>query len=415
MYHFSGTPAEKTQTMTDARHVPLNVNTLGAEEIAAAKNVLDSGYMTMGKEVAAFEAEFADYVGARHALMVNSGSSANLLGAFALANPICPVPSGLKPIKPGDEVIVPALTWSTTIWPFVQVGAVPVFVDCDPATLQMQPAAIKAAITDKTAAIAVVHVLGGAMDAAATRDIARAHNLWFFEDTCESLGVQLDGQQCGTFGHIGTYSFYFAHHITTIEGGMVVTDDDDLADLMRAMRAHGWVRHMKGGDHIASQYPHIDARFLFHTTGFNLRSTDLNAAIGRIQLKRLDSFNEARRDVGEKLAEALRPITEKDILQIMQFDTRVSPAPFGYPVICQSTAVRDKLQAHLEAAGVETRPVICGNLARQPAMSHIPHRCANDLAGADRIMDCGLYWGTHPFMTSQDIDYIATRVIEGLT
>jgi CDP-4-dehydro-6-deoxyglucose reductase, E1 len=400
--------------MQTVHHVPLNVNTMGSEEIDAAKAVLDSGYLTMGKEVAAFEEEFAAYVGARHALMVNSGSSANLLGAFALANPICPAPGNLRQIRPGDEVIVPALTWSTTVWPFVQTGAIPVFVDCDPATLQMQPAAIEAAITEKTAAIAVVHVLGGAMDARATRAIADAHGLWLLEDTCESLGVTLDEQQCGTFGHIGTFSFYFAHHITTIEGGMVVTNDDDLADLMRAMRAHGWVRHMRRGDEIAAQTPGIDARFLFHTTGFNLRSTDLNAAIGRIQLKKLDGFNKTRRDIGAQLAAALHPVIEAGLLQIMQFDRRVGAAPFGYPVLCQSTEVRDRLQTHLEVSGIETRPVICGNLSRQPAMAHVPHRIAGELHGADAIMDRGLYWGTHPFMTSKDIDYITACVIEGL-
>lgn len=403
------------RTGNGARRIPLNVNTLGAEEIAAAKAVLDSGFLTMGREVAAFEAEFAAYVGSRHALMVNSGSSANLLVAFALANPVCPTLGRPKRIEPGAEVIVPALTWSTTIWPFVQAGAVPVFVDCDPVTLQMRPADIERAISDRTAAIAVVHVLGGAMDVSATRAIVDAHGLWLFEDTCESLGVQWEGRQLGTIGHAGSYSFYFAHHITTIEGGMVVTDDDALADLMRAMRAHGWVRHMHAGAEIASRHPGIDARFLFHTTGFNLRSTELNAAIGRIQLKRLHGFNAARRKVGEHFAAALSPLTRDGRLRVMQFDQRCLPAPFGYPVLCRSTAERDRLRDHLEASGVETRPVICGNLARQPAMAHVPHRVSGDLAGADTVMDQGLYWGTHPHMTEDEVGYVAARVIEALS
>ena len=394
--------------------LPLNTNILAAEEIAAAKAVLDSGFLTMGKEVAAFEAEFSAYVGARHALMVNSGSSANLLAAFALANPICPVRERLRRIAPGTEVIVPALTWSTTIWPFVQAGAVPVFVDCDPVTLQMQPGDIERAITDRTAAIAVVHVLGGAMDVTGTRAIADAHGLWLFEDTCESLGVQWEGRQLGTIGHAGSYSFYFAHHITTIEGGMVVTDDDALADLMRAMRAHGWVRHMQAGSEIARQYPEIDARFLFHTTGFNLRSTELNAAIGRIQLTRLDGFNAARRKVAEQFATALMPLTRDGRLRVMQFDQRCLPAPFGYPVLCRSAAERDRLRDHLEASGIETRPVICGNLARQPAMSHVPHRVSGKLVGADEVMDQGLYWGTHPHMTADEVAYVAASAIEAL-
>lgn len=397
-----------------ARRIPLNASTLGAEEIAAAKAVLDSGFVTMGREVTTFEAEFAARIGTRNALMVNSGSSANLLAAFALANPICRPPGRLRRIEPGCEVIVPALTWSTTIWPFVQAGAIPVFVDCDPATLQMRPADIEHAISPRTVAIAVVHVLGGAMDVTAARAIADANALWLFEDTCESLGVLWEGRELGTFGHAASYSFYFAHHITTIEGGMVVTDDDDLADLMRSMRAHGWVRHMHRAADIAAEHPDMDSRYLFHTTGFNLRSTELNAAIGRVQLRRLDDFNAARRKIGDELNHALRPLIGSGRLQVMEHDQRCRPAPFGYAALCRSRAERDRLRDHLEASGVETRPVICGNMTRQPALRHLKHRIAGTLNGADEVMDNGIYWGTHPYMTEDDVDYIADRVMEGL-
>lgn len=381
---------------------------MAREEIEAAKAVLDSGFMTMGRHCREFEAAFARYLGVKHAVMVNSGSSANLLAAFTMANPICP--GGRKRIEPGSEVIVPALTWSTTVWPFVHAGAIPVFVDCDPVTLQMQPEAIEAAITPRTAAIAIVHVLGGAVDVPAVREIADRHGIWLFEDTCESLGVLWEGRQVGSFGHIGSFSFYFAHHITTIEGGMVVTDDDEVADLMRAMRAHGWIRHMENGAAYAEKYPEIDSRFLFITTGFNLRPTEINGAIGVIQLGKLDGFNARRREVASLLDQRLAGLNDAGMVQPMVFDPRCIPAPFGYPVLCRTTGERNRLQRHLEDNGVETRPVICGNLARQPALSHVQHRISGTLAGADRVMDCGLYWGTHPMMGADDVDYIVEQV-----
>lgn len=392
--------------------VPLNVNTMTNQEIDAAKAVLDSGFLTMGARCREFEAEFARYIGVKHAIMVNSGSSANLLAAFTLANPLCPLNGGRRRIEPGCEVIVPALTWSTTVWPFVQAGAIPVFVDCDPLTLQMQPEAIEAAITPRTAAIAIVHVLGGAVDVPAVRRIADQHGLWLFEDTCESLGVLWEGLQVGSFGHLGSFSFYFAHHITTIEGGMVVTDDDELADLMRAVRAHGWIRHMDSAQAHAAATPEIDPRFLFITTGFNLRPTEINAAIGLVQLKKLDGFNEKRREIARQLDDGLASLRSKGLVTPMTFDQRCQPAPFGYPVLCRSTEERNSLQRHLEASGIETRPVICGNLARQPALRHFEHRISGDLGGADAVMDRGLYWGTHPMMSDEEVAYIIKRVEE---
>lgn len=392
-----------------AIRIPLNSNTMMQEEIDAAKAVLDSGFVTMGDRCREFEAAFAKYLGVRNAVMVNSGSSANLLAAFTMANPLCPL-GGRRRIEPGCEVIVPALTWSTTVWPFVQAGAVPVFVDCDPHTLQMQPDAIEAAITPRTAAIAIVHVLGGAVDVPAVRKIADDNGLWLFEDTCESLGVLWEGKQVGSFGHLGSFSFYFAHHITTIEGGMVVTDDDSLADLMRAIRAHGWIRHMHDAATHAAAYPEIDERFLFITTGFNLRPTEINAAIGLVQLTRLDDFNRCRRDVAKLLDDGLQDLSTSGVLKPMVFDKRCTPAPFGYPVLCRSTEERNALQRHLETNGIETRPVICGNLARQPALKHVEHRLSGNMTGADTVMDCGLYWGTHPMMTSDDVSYIIEQV-----
>lgn len=392
--------------MTGRRNLPLNTSTLGAAEIDAAKAVLDGGMLTMGALCKQFERDFAKYVGAKHAVFVNSGSSANLIALFSMADPLLGDKHRPRRIEPGAEVIAPALTWATTIWPIIQAGGVPVFVDCDPQTLQMQPEAIEAAITDKTRAIVVVHVLGGSVDMPAVRAVADKHQLWLMEDSCESLGVYWEKKHVGTFGHIGTFSFYFAHHITTIEGGMVVTDDDYFADVLRAQRAHGWIKHMEHPERFVDANSKIDKRFLFVTTGFNVRPTEINAAIGLEQLKRLDGFNAQRLKVGRRLDDGLAGLIEAGKFSVMRFPQQCSPAPFGYPILCRSQSERDELQAHLEAAGVETRPVICGNVARHQAMRHLPHRSASDLAGANRVMDCGLYFGSHPMTSDEDVDHV---------
>jgi CDP-4-dehydro-6-deoxyglucose reductase, E1 len=386
--------------------LPLTTNLLGEEEISAAKAALDSGFLTMGKLCEQFEREFANYNGVEHAVMVNSGSSANLLALFALANPLLAAKAGRRRLGPGDEVIVPALSWSTSIWPVVQIGATPVFVDCDPETLQLTPAAIEAAITPKTAAIVVVHVLGGACNVADIAALANKRGLWLIEDTCESLGVLWDGRKVGTFGDLGTFSFYFSHHITTIEGGMVVTSDVQLADLLRSMRSHGWARGMINAADIERQNPEIDPRFLFVTTGFNLRPTEINAAIGLEQLKRLEGFNARRRKIAERFDRGFAGLHQSGELQLVRSDRRCQPAPFGYPVLCKTPEARRDFRKHLEAAGVETRPIICGNMVRQPAFKHLSHRVSGRLDGADQVMDRGIYWGPHPGTTDADVDTV---------
>ncbi len=392
--------------------VPLNASTLGTEEIDAAIAVLRSDRVTMGSRCEEFERIFAGYVGVGHAIMVNSGSSANLLAMFALVNALCPPSGGRRRLKPGDEVIVPAVTWSTTVWPIVQAGCVPRFVDSDPNTLQVRPETIEAAISDKTRAIFLVHILGNAVDTARIRAIAKERGLWILEDTCESLGVRRDGRFAGTTGDIGTYSFYFSHHITTIEGGMVVTNDDDMADLLRALRAHGWVRNMKQSEKYRASFPDVDPRFMFITTGFNVRPTEINAAIGIPQLAKLAGYNSRRASLYTALCKALDTVISAGRLRPMSIEPGVDAAPFGFPVVCDSVSTRKGLQDHLEARGIETRPIICGNMTRQPAIRTIEHSVSGRLSGADRIMDCGLYWGLHPMMPLEDLDFTARSVLE---
>lgn len=389
--------------------VPLNASTFGEEEISAAIAVLRSSFVTMGQKCLEFEAAFAAHLGVRNAIFVNSGSSANLLAFFAMANPSF-AGSGRQRLLPGDEVIVPAVTWSTTIWPIVQAGGVPVLVDSDPQTLQMDLRAVEAAISPKTRAICAVHVLGNAVESEALRDLCRSKGLFFIEDTCEALGTRRNGRFVGTFADVGTYSFFFSHHITTVEGGMIVTDNDELAELFRCLRAHGWTRHLKNREQVEARYPEIDPRFLFINTGFNVRPTEINAAFGLHQLPKLEGFNQRRVQIATIWNRAFSSIIESGAFTPMRTTAGTDSTWFGYPIICRNREIRDQLQAHLEDNGIETRPVICGNLARQPAFKLIPHRISGSLSGADRIMDCGLFWGSHPLMADVEIEHVTETV-----
>lgn len=383
--------------------IRLSEPTYGEEEIAEVLDSLRSTRVTMGAKCAAFEAAFARHLGARHAIFVNSGSSANLLAWFAIANPLFAPAPGKRPWRPGAEVIVPAVTWSTTLWPIVQAGGVPVLVDCDPAGLQMIPQAVEAAIGPETVAICPVHALGNACDMEALEAIALRHGLTIVEDTCEALGTLHRGRFVGRFGLMGTYSFFFSHHITTIEGGMVVTDDDALADLLRCLRAHGWTRDMADKARWGG-LSGLSGRFSFVNTGFNLRPTEIGGAFGLCQLPKLDDFNAKRRHATAGLLTGLEPAIRHGDILVMRVTRDTDPAFFGFPLLCRDEAARDSLAAHMDRAGIEVRPIICGNMARQPAMAHVRHRISGRLDGADRIMDTGLYFGMHPANGERDED-----------
>ena len=393
-------------------HIPLNASTFDQEEIDAACDVLRSGFVTMGKLCRKFEQIFAEYFGVRNALFVNSGSSANLLAFFALANHAVPPTEGRCRMLPGSEVIVPAVTWSTTVWPIVQAGAVPVLVDCNPETLQMDVAAAEKAISEKTVAICPVHVLGNAVEMTPILKMAADHGLWVIEDTCEALGTSQSGKLVGTFGHLATFSFFFSHHITTIEGGMIVTDDDVLAELLRVLRAHGWSRHLENRQSVEREFPDIDPQYLFINTGFNLRPTEINAAFGIHQLPKLERFNIRRIEIANSWIESFASLTEAGLLSPMKTTKDTRSTWFGFPVMLRDRVTRDRLKRHLETNEIETRPIICGNLARQPAFRSIPHRIAGSLEGADQVMDRGIYWGSHPVISDDEVEYVS-RTVKG--
>lgn len=366
--------------------IKLHVPTFGEDEIAAAVDVLRSTWVTSGQKVKTFEREFAASVGAKHAMMCNSGSSANLLAIAALCDPRNPV------LKPGDEVIVSALSWATTVWPLVQHGLIPVIVDIDPRTLNADPAEIEKAIGPKTKAIMPVHVYGNPCEMQPIVAACARYGLVLIEDCCEALGAKYHGLPVSRFGKVGTFSFYFSHHMTTLEGGMVVTDDDALADLIRGQRAHGWVRDLENPERYTDQHPEIDPRFLFVGAGYNLRATELQAAMGSVQLPKLAGFVEARQATHAAYCEVLAPLRRR--LTFQNETPGGYSTWFGFAITARVVDVR-RMRRHLEADGIETRPIICGNIALQPAMKLYPHRVVGDLPWATNVMGYGFSIGCH--------------------
>ena len=378
---------------------PLSVPLYGAEEVTGAIDALLSQHVTMGARVAEFESAFAREMGSKHAIMVNSGSSANLLAVSVLAQAALD-----GHLKPGDEVIVPAVTWSTTIAPILQLGCVPVLVDVDEDTLNMRPESIGEAASERTRAVMPVHLLGNPVDMQPLMERARERNLWVIEDTCESLGTEIAGQNVGSFGDFGTFSFYFSHHITTIEGGMVITDSDELNDLARSLRAHGWSRDMSTRAQLEAENPAVDPRFLFVNVGYNLRPMEVQAAFGLVQLRRLGEFNRRRRENAIHLAQALRPYGDR--IRLVNEQEGGRSTWFGFSVIAESAEQRVALRDHLEARNIATRPIVAGNLALQPAFKDSPHRTVGDLETATRIGERGLFIGNHPSLTDAQLEHI---------
>lgn len=387
--------------------VRLHEPSFGEEEIKAATDQMRTTHVTMGKQVRAFENQCTEHFGAAHALMCNSGSSANLLAIAALANPAV-----ANSLAPGDEVIVPALSWATSVWPIIQYGLVPVFVDCDLDTYNFDYDKLEKAISKKTRAIMVVHVYGNPCDMALIMGLANKHNLYVIEDTCESMGATFKGKSVGTYGHIGTMSLYYSHHITTFEGGLCFSNDHKLMDLMRILRAHGWSRESDFHDTYASLHKDIDPRFIFVNVGYNLRPTEVQAVIGMKQLPKLKDFVITRRISHDMYRRGLDKYSEYFRFQTPQIGG--DPSWFGFGIVltekCPFTL--KEIISFLQENGVETRPIIAGNMARHPALRMYPHRVSGNLDNCDIIMQRGFAIGCHHAITEEQVSYVVKKFDE---
>jgi CDP-6-deoxy-D-xylo-4-hexulose-3-dehydrase len=378
---------------------PLAMNPFGEEEILAMTEVLLTGRLTLGVNVEKAEKLFAEKVGAPYAVMVNSGSSANLLAVSAIVNKFRPVHAEV-----GDEVLVPAVAWSTSVFPLIQCGLRPVFVDADPVTFNVTKETLKKAMTPKTRAVMAVHVLGNSICMKDLEDFVKEHNLMLVEDTCESLGstyIGSDGKMkmLGTLGDFGCYSFYFSHHITSGEGGMVTCKTEQDYNFVRCLRAHGWTRHLTNRKEVEAKYSHIDSRFLFVNLGYNLRPMEVQGAMLIVQLKKLDEFNAIRRDNLKRVDLALskNPKYAKTMC-MMRASEGMTPAWFGIAILLheQYGHQLDEYLAYLTANGVENRPIISGNFIRQPSIAmYCKDEKPENYPGSETIHNRGFFIGVH--------------------
>ncbi|MGK9148843.1 DegT/DnrJ/EryC1/StrS family aminotransferase [Plantibacter flavus] len=377
---------------------PLATSSWDEAEYAAIQRVVDSGRFTMGPLVAQFERDFAEAFGAGFGVMVNSGSSANLI-AIAAA-----VLDDRVDLAAGDEVLVPAVSWATTYYPLQQYGLVPSFVDIDVDTLNMDLALAEAAITPRTKAIFAVNLLGNPNDFAALTALAERHGLLLIEDNCESLGAKDDGRFAGTVGSMGTFSAFFSHHISTMEGGMILTDDEATAQMLISLRAHGWTRglpaknavHDKSGDD-------WDDLFRFVLPGYNVRPIEMSGAIGIEQIKKVPALIAGRR---ENAAYWTEKFADLDTVRIQREQGESSW--FGFSLVLEGSLAgrRKELVRAFAEAGVESRPIVAGNFTKNPVMKYLDARVPAELPAADKIHEDGLFVGNHHFPVHAGIDRV---------
>ena len=394
---------------------PLVDSSYDNEEILACIASLLSGELTMGRRVREFEQAFARYLGVPHAVMVNSGSSANLLAVSALTNPVRP-----RRLRRGDHVAVPAVCWSTSLWPIIQAGLTPVLVDVDPGTLNLSLPSLRAALARfPVKAVMMVHILGNSTELAGLLELVAEHELLLIEDTCESLGSRFRNGFLGTLGQFGTFSFYFSHHMTTIEGGMVVCGADTDADLLRCLRAHGWSREQSNRAEIEARHANIDPRFLFINAGYNVRPMEIQGAFGLAQIKRLDAMNWHRRDNTGRIRASFRAHPRwRDQLSFPRSTADLDPCWFGFPFLLPATPGFDTaaFTEKLRAAGIDTRPIVSGNMALQPAVALFEVECSlGPFAGAQAVHDRGLFIGCHAKPLEQErVDWLVDTVMQAL-
>ena len=398
--------AAESRRSADVRQLEIVRSSYDEEELLEVIDVLledrlSEDRLTMGRRVADFESRWSEFLPVPFSIMVNSGSSANLLAFSALSS--VEVENHLQP---GNEVIIPALAWSTSLFPIAQMGCVPVLVDVDPKTLNVDPEQVIRAITPRTRALMVVHLLGNPCDMTRLIEIARQHNLFVVEDCCEAHGASINDQRVGTFGDLSTFSLFFSHHITAIEGGIICgLDQARWRDRLISMRAHGWSRGRSDHDDWVRRYPDIDPRWLFVTTGYNLRPTELNAAFANVQLSKLDGFLARRIATRKRLMKHLRQYEEYFVFQ--ESLPGHQHVAFALPFIVREGAPfsRKEFQSHLESCRIQTRPIVGSNLARQPVMRHIQHR-ALELPNADQAHFNGVMVSNHHHVTEAQQDYL---------
>ena len=375
-------------------------------------------WLTAGRFTEEFEMKLAEYFDVSDAILTNSGSSANLIAISTLTSPKL----GEKQLKPGDEVITVAAGFPATVAPIVQNNLVPVFIDVEIGTYNAISERIKEAISPKTKAIFIAHTLGNPFDLDIVTELVKKHDLWLIEDNCDALGSKYNGKLTGTFGHIATLSFYPAHHITTGEGGCVITNDENLARIARSYRDWGRDCYCVGGENntcgkrFSQQFGKLpygyDHKYVYSEIGYNLKMTDMQAAIGSAQMDKLKDFTKKRKSNFKKIYNGLKQFEEYLILP--KATSKSDPSWFTFIITVKKNKKfkRDDLTGFLEENLIETRNLFCGNILRHPAYMNIKHRVVGNLDNTDYIMNNTFFIGVYPGLTDKKINYVISKFNE---
>ncbi len=368
---------------------PLVENPYRKKDIDEGIKVLKSRRLTTGLLTTKFQNTFSNKIKTNYSLLVNSGSSANLLAMQCLINPY-----RKKRLKSGDEVLIPALCWSTSLWPIVQTGLKPKFVDIDINTLNIDLVDLEKKISKKTKAIILVHVLGNCTNMNQLMRIKRKYNLILIEDTCESLGTKYKNKYLGTYGEFSSFSFYSSHQISSGEGGMVCCKNEEDFEILKALRSHGWSRGLKNEKTISDKNQNLDKRFIFYNSGFNLRSTDIAASIGLSQFKDLQKFIR-NRTINRNLInrEIKSNLKVSQNFNILKQNNHVKASWFGIPIIISKKLLRKNVIKKLEKYGVETRPIISGNFLKQPSVKKYKLSKSTNMKNAELVNNKGFFIG----------------------
>lgn len=381
--------------------LPLASTTWGEEEKLAIQSVVDSGQFTMGAKVLQAELDFAKYIGTDYAVMVNSGSSANLIALAALN-----FHSKLS-IPKGSEIIVPMVSWSTTYYPVNQAGYKLVFVDVSDSDWNISLDAVKSAIGRDTKAIFAVNLLGAPASLIDLAELCEDQGLLLLEDNCESLGAEINGKKTGSFGVMGTHSTFFSHHICTMEGGFITTDDLEFYQILLSLRAHGWTRNLPVENSVfpKSGNPFLDS-YTFVLPGYNVRPLEIEGAIGIEQIKKLPGFIAAR----AKNASYLSGIFHNSSIALQQPTGYSSWFGFGFVLNPSANFTREDVLDHLAQLKIETRPIVAGNFLRNPVMKHLDYRVSGTAEVADKLHTRGFFIGNHHVDISEELNLLVSEL-----
>ncbi len=398
--------------------IPLASSGLREQDILEINRVLNSGNLTMGAEVKKFEQRMCDYLKVEHFVMVNSGSSANLLIIEALLRPT----KGKAKLNPGDSVLVPAIAWPTTIWPIIQLGLNPIFVDVEESTLAIDLQKAQTLIDNTgipVSAIFPIHPLGYGISHTELTRFAERNELILINDVCESLGSWNENTHAGICGLASSFSFYFSHHITTMEGGGIATNNLDFANDLRSMRSHGWSRDRLDAEDWTKNISDNDSKFLFVSTGYNVRPMEIQAAIGSSQIMQLDDFVEKRRYIAERVSQALHNSSLKVIgsSSLANPSQRKGNSWMLIPILVTGDDAKRRkheIVRDLQTLEIETRPVLTGNFLAQPAIQRITRHSVDpkNFVVAQKITEQAFMVGAHHDLSNEQIDFLCERLKE---